>query len=61
MENEPIKTAEELYPELNEVAEVIAGDILRHINFRSPEIKSECPYKAQCILEMVISKLERAV
>jgi hypothetical protein len=57
------KTAEEEYPELNEVAKVIAQTIAIEINNTiSDNIpKTNCPYPAQCLLEMVIKKLEEAV
>jgi hypothetical protein len=59
--NEPVKTAEETYPELNGIAERMRKDILRDVNYWSAGVRSDCPYKAQCVLEMLISKLERAV
>lgn len=58
---EPIKTAEELFPACNKVATEIAKSVIRAIQIRKDEFKSDEPYSQQCTLELVISKLERAV
>jgi len=55
------KTAEEQYPELNIIADKIANTTLYACNTQTEGIKSEMPYKAQCVLEMVIKKLEACV
>ena len=53
-------TAEEEYPELEVLAKEIAEKTLWHINRFTPD-NTTCPYPRQCILEMVIAKLEKCV
>jgi len=60
-ELEKPKTAEELFPKCNKLADEIASTVLATINRRRGEVKSEDPYSAQCTLELVIAKLERCV
>lgn len=55
------KTAEERYPELDNIAFIIANKTSALINELAKTVHSDNPYKAQCILEMVITKLEKAV
>ena len=55
------KTAEEEYPELDNIAFIIANKTTALINELSKAVNSENPYKAQCILEMVIAKLKKDV
>ena len=55
---EPI---EERYPELNEIANEITISTITRINGKVKNIESKMPYKAQAVLEMVISKLEKLV
>lgn len=52
---------EQRYPELNNLAQAIATTTLIGINQAITHVKSEMPYKAQCVLEMVIKKLEEKV
>ncbi len=54
-------TAAEEYPELNKIAQAIATTTLIGINQGITHTQTKCPYPAQCILEMVIKKLEEAV
>lgn len=54
-------TAEEKYPELDKIATDIEYWVVDAINNRRLHVKTECPYPGQCILEMVIAKLEKAV
>lgn len=54
------KTAEEEYPELDIIASTFEEWCIAAINLRKHE-KTECPYPGQCILEILISKLERHV
>lgn len=49
------------YPELDEVANCIRLSVLGLIRDEAPKIESKMPYKQQCILELLISKLERDV
>jgi hypothetical protein len=58
--NKP-KTAEEEYPELDKIASEITCTTLALCNSKTSGVKSEMPYKAQCVLEMVIKKLEASV
>jgi hypothetical protein len=55
------QTAEEKYPELDIIADKIANATLYACNTQTEGVKSEMPYKAQCVLEMVIEKLKRQV
>jgi hypothetical protein len=54
---------EEKYPELENHAKVLSKMICDNIKaiVYSGYLKSKCPYPAQCILEMTIKKLEKAV
>jgi len=56
-----IRSAEEEYPELDKCAEIIEGITIREINKMASHTKSKMSYKAQCILEMVIARLEKCV
>jgi hypothetical protein len=51
----------EQYPELDDLAEEIAGLVGREINKRVRTINSKMPYKAQYVLEEVIKHLEEQV
>ena len=52
---------EQEYPELNKIAQAIATTTIIGINQGMAHVKTKCPYPAQCVLEMVIKKLEEAV
>jgi hypothetical protein len=52
---------EQEYPELDKIAQTIATTTLIGVNQGRKHVKTKCPYPAQCILEMVISKLEKYV
>lgn len=54
-------TAEEAFPELYDLAKEIAKDTLVKINETAPGVQSGCIYKCQCVLELVISELEKSV
>ncbi len=54
-------TAEEAFPELYALAKEIAKDTLVKINEKATGIESGCIYKCQCVLEFVISELEKSV
>lgn len=56
-----IKRFSEEYPELDKAADKMACNIIANINRSAAQIKSECPYKAQGLLEQLIKKLEEAV
>ena len=49
------------YPELDEIATEIALVTVSEINNMTKNIKSEMPYKAQYVLEMVIQQLTELV
>ena len=57
----PEITAEERWPELYKEAQRIADSACVQINITARVIKSDAPYKAQGILEMVIKILELRV
>lgn len=61
MKTKEIVTAEVRYPICNKVATEIANSVLRAIYVRRDEVLAEEPYSQQCVLELVISKLEKAV
>lgn len=57
-----MKTAEELYPELNTIATPIYEAVCNKLNaIKVNQIETTMPYIRQCVLEMVIAKLERHV
>lgn len=56
-----MKTLKEEYPELFNLASEIARETLKKINDKASRVKSDCKYKCQCTLEMVISELEKSV
>jgi hypothetical protein len=58
-----MKTAQEEYPELNIIAQYIVDNAIKSINENTSlmAVKTKCPYPAQCLLEIVISKLEKCV
>ena len=49
------------YPELDEISTEIACTVLSQCNAKTRDVKSEMPYKAQYVLEMIIQKLEKQV
>ncbi len=49
------------YPELYRAAQEIATEMRDKINRRAREVKAATPYKAQCILEMLIDLMRKAV
>jgi hypothetical protein len=55
------KTAVEKYPELDVIATEITCNTLAQCNLKTRSVKSKMPYKEQCVLEMVIKKLEECV
>lgn len=58
---EGYRSPEEEYPELDKIAYDIERLCIDAINIRRQHVKTECPYPGQCILEILISKLERDV
>lgn len=57
-----MKTAEEQYPELDAIAYKLFENVVKKVNaINTRTMESECPYIRQCILEMVIKKLESVV
>lgn len=57
-----MKTAEEQYPELDNIATSIFERVINKINaINVNTLETDCPYIRQCVLEMVISKLEKCV
>jgi hypothetical protein len=57
-----MKTAEEQFPELDTIAYKLFEGVVKKINAINPnQIESTCPYIRQCVLEMVINKLESVV
>ena len=56
-------TAEEKWPELDSIATKLFENVVNKINVIQPgrNIETECHYSRQCILEMVIAKLEKCV
>ena len=56
----PMLTAEK-YPELQAIAMELANEVCVKINAASQNVESAMPYKAQCILEMMIAILEERV
>lgn len=60
-QNEKPKTASEEYPELDKIAEDICKISAKLINVMILKTKTKCPYPAQCIIELLISKLEECV
>lgn len=47
-----------LYPELNKIAEKLAGNILNDINVQAQRVESEMPYKSQWVLERIVEILQ---
>jgi hypothetical protein len=62
--NKP-KTAKEEYPELDNLANVIARNVAIVINETIGDnislVKTNCPYPNQCLLEMAIKRLEGCI
>ena len=57
-----MKTAEERYPELDAIANKLFENVVKKVNaINTRAMETECPYIRQCILEMVIKKLESVV
>ena len=56
-----VATAEEEYPELNKTAEMLVNDVLSRINVHAFMVTTKCPHPNQCLLEMVIKRLEACV
>jgi hypothetical protein len=60
-----MKTAEQEFPELDKIATYLQRDVIRQLNNIYLEDRKaffkDCPYPRQCILEMVIAKLEKCV
>ena len=49
------------YPELDKIATEIVADTIAKCNSKTREVKSEMPYKAQYVLEMIIQQLTELV
>lgn len=60
-----IKTAEKEYPELYHIAKYVTQEALCILSEEKRALLrgagTNCPYPAQCILEMVIAELEKCV
>ena len=57
-----MKTAEEQYPELDTIAYKLFEGVVKKVNaINTKAMETDCPYIRQCILEMVIKKLENVV
>jgi hypothetical protein len=57
-----MKTAEEQFPELDTIATLIFERAVNKINaINVNTLETNCPYIRQCILEMIIKKLESVV
>ncbi len=56
-----IKPVGNQYPELDMAANVITDITAREINKIVSFVRTTCPYPAQCVLEMTISKLQERV
>ena len=56
-----METAEEKYPELDEIAGKITRQTISMINTFTPLKIEGMPYARQCVLEMIIKKLESVV
>ena len=56
-----MKPLTEEYPELDKAARVIEQTTILTINQVASHTKSDCPYKAQALLEMLITRLEKDV
>jgi hypothetical protein len=56
-----LPTAAQQYPELAQIAQVVADDACRAINRMSMAVTSEARYKAQCVLEMVVQALDERI
>lgn len=55
-------TAEQEWPELDAIATPIFESVARKINaIQINHIETSCPYIRQCVLEMVIKKLNEVV
>jgi hypothetical protein len=59
---EGYKSSEEEYPELNIIATKIFETSVNKINaIQVNQIETTCPYIRQCVLEMVIEKMQAVV
>jgi len=56
-----IQSAEERYPELDSIANELYINTIHTINEKCKTVESLMPYKSQCVLEMLISKLENSI
>jgi hypothetical protein len=52
---------EQEYPELNTLAGIVDVIATMEINKLVAHTKTSCPYPAQCVLEMLIKRLEAKV
>lgn len=53
--------AADKYPELQEIAMRLANEVSAKINEEARNVESKMPYKAQCILELMIDILNGRV
>jgi len=60
-QTEKLKTVSEEWPELDIIADILKNITIRELNKIVPHAESDCPYPAQCTLELLISKLEECV
>lgn len=51
----------EKYPEFKPLVNKLMKDVITKINSLAPKIESEMPYKTQCVLEELITKLQACV
>ena len=59
---EKLPTAEERWPEMDAIATPIFERVVNKINaINTRAIETDCVYIRQCVLEMVIAKLEKCV
>ena len=57
-----MKTVNEEYPELDAIATPIFERVVNKVNaINTRAMETNCPYIRQCVLEMVIAKLEKCV
>lgn len=59
--DETIIPTEIRFPKCDKLADEITNDVITTIHRRGREVKSEEPYSLQCVLELIISKLEKCV
>ena len=56
------QTAEEKWPEIESISMAIFNGVIKDINaIRVDQIKTTCPYVRQCVLEMLMKKIDAAI